>query len=374
MQRLIRMNSNDYQKTKTDGTAPGITYVMIQLSGSDFASPTRKRMKTMALAKYRNHIGTSLLALILQVTHATHFTTCQAQAVAQKPGLESVDTSVEFPSELVRWKVIPQVNPVFQGASGDAWDAKIRERGWIVRDGAQWRMYYTGYNVAQTELRRLGMAISDDGIHWKRSDRNPLIQNEWVEDISILKHDHQWIMVAEGKNDIAHSFISDDGLDWRREGPLDIRLKNGNQIAEGPRGTPFLMFENGIWHLFYERGDAGVWLARSSNRKVFTNVQDEPVIALGPKAYDRGAVALNQVLKIGEYYYAVLHANEKRPFGPYWTTTMARSKDLIHWNKCSVDPLIKTNSSSGQIVPLDNGTLRMYTMHPEVRVYEQSSK
>jgi hypothetical protein len=134
------------------------------------------------------------------------------------------------------------------------------------------------------------------------------------------------------------------------------------------------MFDKGMWNLFYERADAGVWLARSTDRKVWTNVQDEPVIGLGPKAYDRGAVALNQVIKIGNYYYAVLHANEKRPFGPYWTTTMARSEDLIHWNKSTADPIIMNNSSSGQLVPLGDGKWRLYTMHPEVRVYEQNIK
>lgn len=298
----------------------------------------------------------------------------QAQVVTQKPPVEVLDTSVEFPPELVRWSVIPKVNPVFQGAAGDAWDAKIRERGWIVRDGNQWRLYYTGYNVAKTDLRRLGMAVSDDGIHWKRHEGNPLIRDQYVEDMSVVKHQNQWIMVAEGQQDIAHSFISEDGFDWRREGPLDIRLKSGSPITEGPRGTPFLMFDKGMWNLFYERADAGVWLARSTDRKVWTNVQDEPVIGLGPKTYDRGAVALNQVIKIGNYYYAVLHANEKRPFGPYWTTTMARSEDLIHWNKSTADPIIMNNSSSGQLVPLGDGKWRLYTMHPEVRVYEQNIK
>ena len=39
----------------------------------------------------------------------------------------------EFPPELVRFQPYTQ-NPVFRGAGGQAWDAKIRERGWILRD------------------------------------------------------------------------------------------------------------------------------------------------------------------------------------------------------------------------------------------------
>ena len=39
-----------------------------------------------------------------------------------------------FPGWLVRWEPIPE-DPLFEGAGGDAWDAKIRERGWILREG-----------------------------------------------------------------------------------------------------------------------------------------------------------------------------------------------------------------------------------------------
>ena len=71
----------------------------------------------------------AILAFIFMAGMNEH---AQAQVVAQKPSVEVLDTSVEFPPELVRWSVIPKVNPVFQGAAGEAWDAKIRERGWIV--------------------------------------------------------------------------------------------------------------------------------------------------------------------------------------------------------------------------------------------------
>ena len=280
----------------------------------------------------------------------------------------------EFPKELTNWAPVPGVNPVFQGAGGDAWDAKIRERGWVVRTETEWRLYYTGYNASKSDLKQLGLAVSNDGIHWKRAEKNPILPGIYVEDMMIARRGGIWVMVAEGQGDIAQSFVSNDGLSWTHEGPLDIRRKNGEPIAAGPRGTPFLMYAEGGWKLFYERGDAGVWLATSEDRRVWKHVQDEPVIPMGPKAYDNGAVALNQVIKIGEYYYAVLHANEKRPFGPYWTTTLARSKDLLKWEKATANPIVMNNSSSGQLVPLGDGRWRLYTMHPEVRVYEQQVK
>ena len=41
----------------------------------------------------------------------------------------------DFPADLVHWRPDPDA-PVFAGEGGDAWDRKIRERGWIVREGA----------------------------------------------------------------------------------------------------------------------------------------------------------------------------------------------------------------------------------------------
>ena len=325
-------------------------------------------------------IGSSRFARFVLATTALFCFTASRSGFAQAPAARpqttpmaatGLDASVAqgFPRSILSWKAVPKANPVFQGAAGDAWDAKIRERGWIVREADSWRLYYTGYNVARTDLRMLGVAVSSDGLNWTRLGDRPLVDDQWIEDMMILKHDGQWIMVAEGRGDVAHSFVSADGLQWRREGPLDIRKTSGEPIDDGPRGTPFLMFENGVWSLFYERGDAGVWLARSRDRKVFTNVSDDPVIPVGPDVYDKGAVALNQIVKIDGKYVAVLHANETRPFGPFWTTTLAVSDDLLKWTKAEANPILGNNSSSGQFVEISPGRWRLYTMHPEVRAF-----
>jgi hypothetical protein len=72
---------------------------------------------------------------------------------------------------------------------------------------------------------------------------------------------------------------------------------DGTPIDPGPYGTPTLWREHGRWYLFYERNDGGIWLAASEDMTVWTNRQDDPVIAMGPEAYDINAVALNQIVK-----------------------------------------------------------------------------
>jgi sucrose-6-phosphate hydrolase SacC (GH32 family) len=270
-----------------------------------------------------------------------------------------------FPPELVEFTAYAQ-NPVFTAAGSSDWDAKIRERGWIMRDDGMYHLWYTGYDGTKTGTRLLGYATSPDGIRWTRYAGNPLDRTHWIEDMMVVKDRDTYYMVAEGLNDIAQMLTSTDRVQWTRQGPLDVRLTNGKPIEAGPYGTPVLWKEGEKWYLFYERRDAGVWLATSTDRRVWTNVSDEPVLACGPDAYDRYMIAMNQVIKHNGRYYALYHALDaaKRP----WTTNLATSTDLVHWQKYSKNPLVENNESSAIYVH-DGERYRLYTMHDQVRLY-----
>lgn len=272
-----------------------------------------------------------------------------------------------WPRDLVEWTPRAE-NPVFQGEGGAAWDKKIRERGWIAVEEGVFHLWYTGYNDEVSPLRRLGHATSADGLRWRRDPDNPLVRDEWVEDVNVVRRNGQLLMFAEGTNDQAHALASTDGRRWTETGRLDVRLRDGSPVPPGPYGTPTVWVEGETWHLFYERRDEGIWLATSKDRRVWTNVRDEPVLARGPSTYDRTAVALNQIIKRDGWYYGLYHANAERPWKE-WTTCLARSRDLVHWEKYPGNPIVRDNASSGQFVEV-GGRLRLYTMHPEVRAYE----
>ncbi len=274
----------------------------------------------------------------------------------------------EAPWSFVAWKPI-EGNPVFTGTGLDTWDRKIRERGFILAgDDGTLHLWYTGYDRDRPATMSLGHATSRDGTHWTRDPHNPIFTGSWVEDMCVIKQDGTYQMFAEGKNDIAHRLTSRDGLHWTDHGSLDIRKTDGASISPGPYGTPTAWFENGIWYLFYERGDLGIWLATSRDLTTWTNVKDDPVISTGPEPYDAGAVALNQIIKRGGYYYAFYHANAHRP-GRDWTINVARSRDLVHWEKYPGNPIIKNNCSSPILVTTPRGD-RLFTMHPDVKVFE----
>jgi sucrose-6-phosphate hydrolase SacC (GH32 family) len=275
----------------------------------------------------------------------------------------------EFPPELTAFEAA-SAEPIFKGAPGQ-WDAFIRERGWIVIDDGVWKLYYTGYD-SPTGIRRLGLATSPDGLAWTRHADRPLVDDQWIEDMTIVKDGPTWHMFAEGKDDQAHAFTSDDGLAWTRVGPLDIRTTDDKPIPPGPFGTPAVFKEGDTWYLFYERSDQGVWLATSKDRAVWRHVQDEPIMTPGPDDYDRDMIALNQVIKHKGRYYAYYHGCQNDPDKTKrrWSPALASSTDLIHWKKFPGNPLLPRadNRSSGIVVPYE-GAFRFYTMHPAVWAY-----
>jgi hypothetical protein len=205
-------------------------------------------------------------------------------------------------------------------------------------------------------------------LHWVRWPGNPLCAGHWVEDMMVVKHAGAYYMFAEGAHDEAQLLTSHDRVNWRREGKLDVRTRDGGPLSSGPYGTPTAWLERGVWHLFYERQDAGVWLATSPDLKVWTNLQDEPVLVPGPGAYDDYMIALNQIIKYRGQYFAYYHGSGKAEPARIWNTDVARSLDLVHWRKYGGNPIIPGDKSSG-IVVYDGARFRLYTMHKQVEVY-----
>ena len=289
-----------------------------------------------------------------------------AQRTASSEIATTVADSSANPTEILDFSSFEK-NPVFKGTGMNTWDQKIRERGYIIREDGLYHMWYTGFREEPDAEMHLGYATSLDGFVWTRYADNPVFDAGWVEDMMVVKSDSTYYMFAEGKDDIAHLLTSSDRIHWTEHGPLDIRYVNGTPLSKGAYGTPTAWLEDGVWHLFYERGDLGIWLATSTDLKIWTNKQDEPVLKLGPEAYDKFGVAVNQIIKHQGKYYAYYHATAYEDWHE-WTSCVAISDDLIHWRKYDKNPIMRENKSSPILVH-DGEQYRLYTMHDEVCVH-----
>lgn len=276
-----------------------------------------------------------------------------------------------FPKEMVEF-VPYEGNPVFKGTGTNTWDRKIRERGYILYEDGLYKMWYSGYNPEMAKPKFMGYATSTDGINWTRYSDKPVFSEKWTEDMFVLKNDGHYYMFAEGDGDIAHLLVSADGINWKEEGDLVIRTTKGD-VVPGPYGTPTAWIENGKWYLLYERNDSAIWIAGSEDKINWINIQDEPVLKPGPEAYDKGAIAADQLVKFKGKYYLYYHATDRpdwnHPASPVkWTSEVAMSTDLLNWIKYPGNPIVEGDHSS-PILVFDGKKPSLYTVHSEVCRY-----
>jgi predicted GH43/DUF377 family glycosyl hydrolase len=302
--------------------------------------------------------------MVLPIAFNCQVTSKEKDVDISKNSTSPIDT-VPFPGKLVQFEPSSQ-NPVFSGTGENTWDQKIRERGYILKEGDDYFMWYTGYKP-DSEFMSLGYATSQDGFSWTRYVDNPIYDKNWTEDMMVLKVDGTYHMFAEGKGDIAHRLTSTDRIHWTDHGSLVMRNSDGTPLSEGPYGTPTVWRENEIWYLFYERNDLGIWLATSEDLEVWTNIQDDPVIKMGPETYDQFGLAVNQIIKYQGWYYAYYHGTAFEDWRE-WSTNVAASKDLVHWKKYGQNPIMGHNTSSGILVP-EAEFFRLYTMHDKVEIH-----
>jgi beta-1,2-mannobiose phosphorylase / 1,2-beta-oligomannan phosphorylase len=294
------------------------------------------------------------------------FTSCRQKSSVNSANNSMQTDTARVPAALTDF-VAYKNNPVFSGTGTDTWDQKIRERGYILHEDSTYYLWYTGYKGDETVEKHLGLATSTDGLNWTKYKDNPIYDSGWVEDMSVIKHEGTYYMFAEGRGDTAHLMTSTDRIHWKELGMLDIRKSNGEPIGKGSFGTPSIWYENGLWYLFYERDDLGIWVAVSTDMKVWTNKQDEPVIKMGPEIYDQFGLAMDQIIKFNGRYYGYYHATEFKDWHE-WTSCLAVSDDLLHWEKYSRNPIMRENKSSPILVS-DGENYRLYTMHPDVCVH-----
>jgi hypothetical protein len=90
-----------------------------------------------------------------------------------------------FPNVLTHFAPY-QANPIFTSGDSTKWDHQLRERGYILKEKGNYHLWYTGYSKKDPR-KFLGYASSKDGIQWVRYQGNPIVNNNWVEDIFVIK-------------------------------------------------------------------------------------------------------------------------------------------------------------------------------------------
>jgi beta-fructofuranosidase len=206
--------------------------------------------------------------------------------------------------DLINWEILPDV--LAPSTEDGTWDDYTTWTGSIIKHAGSWFMFYTGSNRAEKGLiQRIGLAISDDLMAWKRHPGNPIIETDpqWYEILDLeLWHDQAWRDPWVFQHDgIFHAYItarinhgekssrgvighatSNDLTQWDVQPPITVPGDFG--YLEVPQ----LVEINGRWYIFFSVTHDKFSMARLNRKGIKHQTGTHYLVAdhpLGPFSY-----------------------------------------------------------------------------------------
>jgi beta-fructofuranosidase len=114
-------------------------------------------------------------------------------------------------TDLREWTVLPDA--LRPGPRG-SWDDLATWTGSVTRHDGRWKMLYTGINRSEGGLiQRIGLAVSDDLIHWSKHPGNPVLEADarWYELLDPTRwRDQSWRdpWLFDGSDGMVHALVT----------------------------------------------------------------------------------------------------------------------------------------------------------------------
>jgi len=275
-------------------------------------------------------------------------------------------TGVVTSRDLVRWKYPDDYEPVIMGRrflEGDlvthggaapTFDAIVASAAWVIRDGAGWRAWYTGWNGDERALGggrveqvhfRIGHATSPDGLRWTRrrgaAEQGATLGLGAPSEIDALAVAHPsvvkvgatyhlWYEAYDGTTWRIARAHSADGLGWTKDGTV---LSPGGADALDGLGArhPVVRKTTDGFELWYQGRSRStpsfhVLRATSADGAVWTKGTREVVLHHDPPLAGDERVHVGSVLAQPDGSLLVFFARETAvPRAASWGTVIDRS-------------------------------------------------
>ena len=155
-------------------------------------------------------------------------------------------------------------NPILK--QGNSYDSYWLQTPSVIYDNGTWKMWYSAKEEAQTPYRqaRIAYATSSDGFHWTRVGiaLEKGSANAWdhvgVNNPTVVKYKEKYIMLyGHSGQDGLGMALSDDGIHWEKYGRNPI-LKAGAKGWDSRIISPYLLVDAADFKLYYGGGDISV--------------------------------------------------------------------------------------------------------------------
>ncbi|MBI3600074.1 MAG: hypothetical protein HY097_05470 [Nitrospinae bacterium] len=252
-------------------------------------------------------------------------------------------------------------NPVVDLGKAGSWDSMQIAYPSVIRDSEGYRLYYAGFDGKKM---RVGFAFSRDGVHWKKSDKNPVMESEigisypWVIKVHSERSESNgysfkmWYSKLGGGSTGSPSgyniFMaeSSDGIRWKgSDNPLLPPFNKGGKGGfEGESKGPFVLKEGGSYWMGFESFDGSanrIYLAAPMNSVNWTVFDKALLDVSAGDDWESYGVSSGTVIKDGGVYKLWYSGHDKYKY----RIGYAVSEDGIDWKRSSENPVMDTGTA-----------------------------
>jgi len=209
----------------------------------------------------------------------------------------------------VTWEILPE--PVIDVGGPGSWDERHALDPASILVGGKVFLYYTGSSPLAD--RAVCLAVSDDGVHFRKYEQNPVIIGGAPEVVyrDSVFYLYFWRQVPEKRGFEIHYATSRDGYHYSEPA-------QSLALPVGPEGTwdsftvetPRIFSEGGLYYMVYCGSDCSkdypfnAGLATSIDLVHWTKYPTNPIFSRGDEGqWDEEAIWFTTVEKIGSRYY-----------------------------------------------------------------------
>ena len=239
----------------------------------------------------------------------------------------------------VTWQWKPNPSPVLaRGPSGD-WDSGDVLNPSVFRHGNEYWNLYSGFD---NKTWHTGLAISTDGISWRKQGKilspDPstweggyiAANGSAIEDGPGILYYYQG-----GRPPQIGLARTSSGRDWSKHGPPVLATGPYGSWDERGVADPYVIRLEGRFYLFYLGMDRArrqrLGIAMSDDGLAWRKLRSNPVLELGDfGSFDENGLGEPAVWASNGYYWMLYTGRDRNE---YRRLGLARSRDGVHWEK-----------------------------------------
>lgn len=232
-------------------------------------------------------------------------------------------------------------NPIFR-ARPDTWESQWFIVDTVLQVDGRWWMYYDGAGPQDKKSTTLGLAFSDDGVHWERGKDNPIWTkagnwSNFLRDVRVHRFEGEpgfWMYYSDGDRhiDLARS---DDGIHWTKHaGNPVLPLGEPGAWDDYSAFQPWVFYRDGYYHMFYTGSSRSsptgyqFGYAWSTDGIAWQKSPDNPVFRPSREkgAWNAGKVSMHVVAETGDETFNIYYSGGVSPEATYAGIGLIRAR------------------------------------------------